>query len=1100
MVRFHRELTGTANQNHVIQGVEVANAAALAAYAPTILDVGRVVHQTDTNQLWLVTGYSPKTLGLVFTGIAPVVGIVDTDGKLTETITSEHMSRTDVWSGDVNEITGNAIDGFMLVPRDMNYYLIQSSWHTTQGVEYTATWTITGRTQGTLDLDLGSADAYNLTTSGTISWVQAIGGDSIYVNLYDDFDGRVQLSIVSTQITILPGTITPIIDTRMSDGSPAFQFRTGGIGSDNFFIGPNAGMETYGTGNLAIGRALTLNTSGSNNVAIGANALITSTITNNNIAIGTNAFKLAVGGNNVAIGTDSLSSIFDANNTDNIAIGYRALGNSTGFYVYSNIAIGSNSLRNLTNAAGNIALGKNALAANIGASNIIAIGTDAFAVATSPLGVAIGYMALSKSTAANFYNTAIGTFAMGHATDPRNSVAIGYGALSGDPSIANSPQYSVGIGDLSMSSLRGSATFSVAIGYSALSPLYSGDYNTAVGAGAANGAGEVGATRTVSRGTYIGYNSNPSATNGNTNETVIGANATGKGSNTVTIGNDSIVATYLKGNVFASGVPVRKIFDVKAYGAVGDGVTDDTVAIYNAWVASLELNQYDVYVQKGPLFFPKGAYLVTDTDSDGAIFDFSIYNGKTVRFTELKSDTISWATINSGEAPGGTVDLIKPANIMFIGVDLVGTNCRSAVHSPASSFTCFVGEFRWIGAEDYAFLLGSHATLTFAPGSGIGASRLNTGKCIAGESYGSYRIWLRIEPDNAFYGDGGAIDLSNFAMGGGSVSIDGAYLSSYNDYAGNPGYIGCAGRTLITNCRSDCSGTGTEFIFGNNGDEHANFIGNKIDGALVGVRIKTSTHSLIQNNTYGTSTTDILIDAGVTGVNIQEPSIPSSKVTYGGGALNTVPGTLVLSNGVDIIGQAYVDSTGSYVNNTGLWDDLQGPVEQAAGAAALTFEAYRDTGMFAYFMKHNQDDTLYKAYQMPHSWDRGTVKPHIHIIPMANPAATENIRFIGKYAWTQVGVALPADASWTPFTADHPVNTTDEFKQAVVPLVTIAPPTTPKESNVLLIWLQRPGASDAADTYTTSKVLGTAAANVMVVSIDCHIQKNKRGTSTEIPV
>jgi hypothetical protein len=212
----------------------------------------------------------------------------------------------------------------------------------------------------------------------------------------------------------------------------------------------------------------------------------------------------------------------------------------------------------------------------------------------------------------------------------------------------------------------------------------------------------------------------------------------------------------------------------------------------------------------------------------------------------------------------------------------------------------------------------------------------------------------------------------------------------------------------------------------------------------------------------------------------------------------TTAGTKLLSIQNNSVEQAYVDTVGRYINTTGLYDDVQGPAAQAGGAAALTFEAYRDTAYNAYFFKHNQNDVLYLSWQMPHSWDRGTVYPHIHIIPMVNPAAAEVIRFSGKYVWSQAGVATPADASWTAFTADHTVNTTDQFIQVVVPLATVSAPTSPRESNVLLLWVQRESNS-ASDTYTTGKASGTAAANVMVVSIDAHFAKTKAGTITAIP-
>lgn len=49
----------------------------------------------------------------------------------------------------------------------------------------------------------------------------------------------------------------------------------------------------------------------------------------------------------------------------------------------------------------------------------------------------------------------------------------------------------------------------------------------------------------------------------------------------------------------------RNAFSVKQFGAVGDGATDDTTAIQNAWTAAKAAGR--------AVFFPDGSYLVTDT-------------------------------------------------------------------------------------------------------------------------------------------------------------------------------------------------------------------------------------------------------------------------------------------------------------------------------------------------------------------------------------------------------------------------------------------------------------------------------------------------------
>jgi len=87
----------------------------------------------------------------------------------------------------------------------------------------------------------------------------------------------------------------------------------------------------------------------------------------------------------------------------------------------------------------------------------------------------------------------------------------------------------------------------------------SGRYNTALGNYAGTYLSDGATSRTTgNHGLYLGYNSMASA-NELINEIVIGANAVGNGSNTVTLGSDSITDTYLKGTVHfevAPGLPV----------------------------------------------------------------------------------------------------------------------------------------------------------------------------------------------------------------------------------------------------------------------------------------------------------------------------------------------------------------------------------------------------------------------------------------------------------------------------------------------------------------------------------------------------------------
>jgi hypothetical protein len=93
------------------------------------------------------------------------------------------------------------------------------------------------------------------------------------------------------------------------------------------------------------------------------------------------------------------------------------------------------------------------------------------------------------------------------------------------------------------------ASLITASGYAALVNHTTGDGNVAYGfsAGRYWGSGTSNLTES-SRSIFLGTQTKASA-NGNINEIVIGCNAVGNGSNSVTLGNDSITKTILQGNV-----------------------------------------------------------------------------------------------------------------------------------------------------------------------------------------------------------------------------------------------------------------------------------------------------------------------------------------------------------------------------------------------------------------------------------------------------------------------------------------------------------------------------------------------------------------------
>lgn len=156
-------------------------------------------------------------------------------------------------------------------------------------------------------------------------------------------------------------------------------------------------------------------------------------------------------------------------------------------------------------------------------SSSLSFGGAQFSTGTGNTGV--GILALtSNSTATN--NTALGRQALSFASTGSSNTAVGYQALTA----------------------IGTGASNTAVGYRSLGGIYTTSNNTAIGydAGKLITAGTDNVTGANS--TFLGYDARPAA-DAETNETVIGYTARGKGSNTATIGNSSVTVLWLGGEV-----------------------------------------------------------------------------------------------------------------------------------------------------------------------------------------------------------------------------------------------------------------------------------------------------------------------------------------------------------------------------------------------------------------------------------------------------------------------------------------------------------------------------------------------------------------------
>ncbi len=269
--------------------------------------------------------------------------------------------------------------------------------------------------------------------------------------------------------------------------------------------------NTTGGGNIANGnQALYSNTSGIDNIANGNQALYSNTTGNNNIANGYQAlFFNTTGNDNTAVGYQALYSNTTGNN--NIANGNEALYyNTTG---HDNIANGESSLYNNTTGHDNIANGKYSLYYNTMGNDNIANGK--YSLFNNTMGndnIANGASSLYYNTTGN-YNSATGDSSLYSLSTGNENCAYGTRTLKN-----TTGSYNVGMGTRALYH-NTSGEANAAFGPNALFYNTTGNNNTAVGSWAGPQSGSTSLTNT----------------------TAIGNGTTVSASNTIHIGNDSII-------------------------------------------------------------------------------------------------------------------------------------------------------------------------------------------------------------------------------------------------------------------------------------------------------------------------------------------------------------------------------------------------------------------------------------------------------------------------------------------------------------------------------------------------------------------------------
>ena len=429
--------------------------------------------------------------------------------------------------------------------------------------------TITANISGTSPWKLSGSNLYASSTS----WSIGIGTNSPGAKL-DIAGGNLDLdnTTFANQFGVISKNGTRFIHD-FNYGNNGTVTTTG----NNTFVGLNSG-------NLTMGSTATQVYHASGNTGVGANVLTANTTGYYNTALGINSLNAnTTGSNNAAFGFYALS----ANNTgsQNSALGSGAISSNTSGT--ANTGVGNNSLYANTTGGNNTAMGYGSLYSNKTGSQGVAVGYYAqyyandTATPWTNYNTAVGYQSLKGSaTAANNtgnYNTAIGYQSLLNNTSGASNTVLGYLSSSNNTTgIQNmaigattlvdnqTGSYNAAIGGGALQ--HTTSSFNTAVGALALQDNIGGAENTAVGTGAlttnTSGSYNVALGRNAGRfitggsisnltsasSVYLGYGTMALAS-GDTNEIVIGYNATGIGNNSVVLGNDSVTKTVLKGNV-----------------------------------------------------------------------------------------------------------------------------------------------------------------------------------------------------------------------------------------------------------------------------------------------------------------------------------------------------------------------------------------------------------------------------------------------------------------------------------------------------------------------------------------------------------------------
>lgn len=237
---------------------------------------------------------------------------------------------------------------------------------------YQITYTITGRTAGSVTITYGGTSTSNITASGNTGPIATAASTTIQVTPDTAFNGTVVLSIKSI------GTSSASSIFTNSSGTSNIEIRA--TSNSNTFIGLNAGnRNTTGISNTILGSGAGFNnTSSSLNTFIGQVAGANNSIGGSNTFLGSSSGNSNnIGANNVFVGANAASNNTSGSGTVAIGAGagrYISGGSTVMAYGNNSVFIGQAAYPRADGQTGQIAIGNAAVGLG---SNTTVVGTSA---------------------------------------------------------------------------------------------------------------------------------------------------------------------------------------------------------------------------------------------------------------------------------------------------------------------------------------------------------------------------------------------------------------------------------------------------------------------------------------------------------------------------------------------------------------------------------------------------------------------------------------------------------------------------------------------------------------------------------------------------